>query len=114
MNFNQVLALVRRIVLREFAWVPRSVDRDDLIGAGLYGVAKATKKYQPSDRVKFITYCRGFVRNEIKHFLRDCAYMIRIPAYLQERGPVEPILVDLCGLPEWEDKPSPLIWLPTA
>ena len=69
------LAQVKFIVDRIAARLPRSVDRDDLIGAGLLGLLDAAAKFDPSRGVQFKTYAELRVRGAVLDSLRmlDCA-----------------------------------------
>jgi RNA polymerase sigma factor for flagellar operon FliA len=69
------LPQVKFIVDRIAARLPRSVDRDDLIGAGLLGLLDAAAKYDPARGVQFKTYAEWRVRGAVLDSLRtmDCA-----------------------------------------
>jgi RNA polymerase sporulation-specific sigma factor len=47
-----------------------TIERDDLISAGLVGLSKALGRYDSSNKAKFSTYAYVCVRNEILFFLR--------------------------------------------
>jgi RNA polymerase sigma factor for flagellar operon FliA len=65
------LPQVRFIADRLAAKLPPSVDRDDLIGAGVLGLLDAFEKYDPSRGVLFKTYAEMRVRGAMLDSLRD-------------------------------------------
>lgn len=62
---------VRFIAERLAARLPPSVDKDDLIGAGLLGLLDAVDRYDPSRGVMFKTYAELRVRGAMLDSLRD-------------------------------------------
>jgi RNA polymerase sigma factor for flagellar operon FliA len=65
------LPQVKYIAERLAAKLPPSVDRDDLIGAGVLGLLDAVDKYDPSRGVLFKTYAEMRVRGAMLDSLRD-------------------------------------------
>lgn len=65
------LPQVKYIADRLAARLPASVDRDDLVGAGLLGLLDAVSKYDPSRGVLFKTYAELRVRGAMLDSLRD-------------------------------------------
>lgn len=65
------LPQVKFIAERLAAKLPPSVDRDDLIGAGVMGLLDAVDKYDPSRGVMFKTYAEMRVRGAMLDSLRD-------------------------------------------
>lgn len=72
-HLPQVKFIVERIAAR----LPRTIDRDDLIGAGLLGLLDATDKYDPSRGVQFKTYAELRVRGAILDSLRGLDWASR-------------------------------------
>jgi len=68
---------VKFIVERIAARLPRTIDREDLIGAGLLGLLDATAKYDPSRGVQFKTYAELRVRGAILDSLRGLDWASR-------------------------------------
>lgn len=64
------LPQVRYIADRLAAKLPPSVDRDDLIGAGVLGLLDAVEKFDPSRGVMFKTYAEMRVRGAMLDSLR--------------------------------------------
>lgn len=64
------LAQVRYIADRLAAKLPPSVDRDDLIGAGVLGLLDAVEKFDPARGVMFKTYAEMRVRGAMLDSLR--------------------------------------------
>ncbi len=65
------LPQVRFIAERLLSKLPASVDRDDLIGAGMLGLLDAVDKYDPTRGVQFKTYAELRVRGAMLDGLRD-------------------------------------------
>lgn len=65
------LDLVHYIVSRLAPELPASVDRDDLISAGIVGLIKAVDRFDPSRAVKFETYASCRIRGEVLESLRQ-------------------------------------------
>jgi len=71
------LPQVRYIAERMAAKLPPSVDRDDLIGAGVLGLIDAVGKFDPTRGVLFKTYAERRVRGAILDSLRDLDWVPR-------------------------------------
>lgn len=68
---------VRYIAERMLAKLPPSVDRDDLIGAGVLGLLDAVEKYDGLRGVQFKTYAETRIRGAILDSLRDLDWSSR-------------------------------------
>ena len=67
-------------------WAKRTGEPvDELEGEALLGLCKAALRYQPT-RGRFEYYASVTMEGAIKQYLRDRRYLIRVPAWLQERG----------------------------
>lgn len=75
--------LVRSLADQMCARLPRSVDRDDLVGAGLLGLYKAVGNFDPGRGVKFETYGKLRVRGAMIDHLRHLDW---IPREARNRG----------------------------
>jgi RNA polymerase sigma factor for flagellar operon FliA len=64
------VSLVHYIVGRIAASLPETVDREDLVSAGIVGLIKAVDRFDPTRGVKFETYASALVRGEIMESLR--------------------------------------------
>lgn len=62
--------LVRYIVGRVTVTLPESVDREDLVSAGIIGLIKAVDRFDPERGVKFETYASTVIRGEVMESLR--------------------------------------------
>jgi len=62
--------LVHYIVGRVTVTLPESVDREDLISAGIIGLIKAVDRFDPTRGVKFATYASTVIRGEVMESLR--------------------------------------------
>lgn len=65
------LPQVRFVAERLASKLPSSVDRDDLVGAGVLGLLDAVDKYDPARGVMFKTYAEQRVRGAMLDSLRD-------------------------------------------
>lgn len=71
------LPQVRYIAERMIAKLPSSVDRDDLIGAGVLGLLDAVEKYDEMRGVQFKTYAETRIRGAMLDSLRDLDWSSR-------------------------------------
>lgn len=69
--------LVRRIALHMVARLPASVELDDLIQAGMIGLADALKRFDPSRGAAFETYAETRIRGAMLDELRAADYLSR-------------------------------------
>jgi len=77
------MTLVRSVADRLAVRLPRTVDQDDLMGAGVFGLFKAIENFDPDRNAKFETYCRLRVRGAMIDFLRKQDW---IPREARNRG----------------------------
>jgi RNA polymerase sigma factor FliA len=77
------LPQVKFIAERMTAKLPPSVDRDDLIGAGVLGLLDAVEKFDPSRGVLFKTYAEMRVRGAMLDSLRELDW---VPRSLRRRA----------------------------
>ncbi len=75
--------LVRAVAEQLAARLPRTVDEEDLISAGTFGLFQAIDNFDPERKVKFETYCRLRVRGSMIDFLRQQDW---IPREARNRG----------------------------
>lgn len=71
------LPQVRYIAERMLAKLPSSVDRDDLIGAGVLGLLDAVEKYDELRGVQFKTYAETRIRGAMLDSLRELDWSSR-------------------------------------
>jgi RNA polymerase sigma factor FliA len=67
---NQHVQIVKYVVGRITTHLPNTVDREDLISAGILGLIKAVDRFDPARGVKFETYATTVVRGEVMESLR--------------------------------------------
>ncbi|MGQ0552471.1 MAG: sigma-70 family RNA polymerase sigma factor [Planctomycetota bacterium] len=77
------MPLVRSTAEQLALRLPRSVDEEDLMGAGVFGLFKAVENFDPDRNVKFETYCRLRVRGAMIDFLRQQDW---VPREARNRG----------------------------
>ncbi len=80
---ERYVPLVRSIAEQLSARLPRTVDQDDLMGAGVFGLFKSVENFDPTRNAKFETYCRLRVRGAMIDFLRQQDW---IPREARNRG----------------------------
>lgn len=57
---------------------------DDLVQAGFIGLLKSIETYSKEKNDNFRVYAGYFIIGEMKHYLRDKLYAIRVPRHIQE------------------------------
>ena len=62
----------------------RGIPIEDLIQVGTIGLILALDRFDPDRGVKFTTYAVNTIVGEIKHFFRDCTWIVKVPRQLQE------------------------------
>jgi RNA polymerase sigma factor FliA len=70
-------SLVKYIAQRIAINLPSSVDRDDLISAGIFGLVKAVETFEPERGFKFETYAGHKIRGAILDELRELDWVPR-------------------------------------
>ena len=70
--------LVRYIAERLLQTLPRSIELDDLVSAGLFGLMDAIRGFDPDRNIKFKTYCTTRVRGAILDNLRSQDWVPRL------------------------------------
>lgn len=68
---------VTRIALRKQAKLPRSVQLDDLVSAGTFGLIYAIGRYRLDKKTRFETYCQKRISGAITDYLRSCDVLTR-------------------------------------
>jgi len=71
------LPQVKRIVQRIAAHLPASVDRDDLVNAGIIGLIQSAERFDPSRENTFMTYAQVRIRGAVLSELRARDYLSR-------------------------------------
>ena len=64
------MPLVRYVVSRFVSGMPAALDRDDLVGSGVYGLIDAIERYDPDRNMKFETYAIMRIRSAVVDELR--------------------------------------------
>ncbi|MED5330644.1 MAG: FliA/WhiG family RNA polymerase sigma factor [Planctomycetota bacterium] len=75
--------LVKKVAKQLAMRLPPTVDEDDLMGAGTFGLFKTVENFDPERKVKFETYARLRVRGAMIDFLRQQDW---IPREARNRG----------------------------
>ena len=72
------LPLVRYIAERLLQTLPKSIELDDLVSAGLFGLMDAIRGFDPERKIKFKTYCTTRIRGSILDQLRSQDWVPRL------------------------------------
>ncbi len=88
--------LVRYIAERLLQTLPRSIELDDLISAGLFGLMDAIRGFDASRGIKFKTYCSTRIRGSILDQLRSQDWVPRLVRL--KAGKIEKALQKLIGI----------------
>lgn len=84
---------LRAVVIKRHEWLVQSLAakfaragalKEDLVQVGWVGLITALDRFDPYRGTKFGTYAIHRVTGEIRHYLRDHTWGLRIPRYLQE------------------------------
>ena len=65
------------------------VELEDLIGFGNLGLFEAAERFDPTRKVKFITFAVWYIRAEINAALNDLSRVIRIPSHLTKTESIQ-------------------------
>jgi len=79
---NQYAYLVKITAGRVVSSLPPSLERDDLVSAGVVGLIKAVDQFDTSRQVKFETYAIALIRGAILEMLREEDW---VPRSVRER-----------------------------
>ena len=74
---KQYMPLVKWVAGRVSTGMPESVEFDDLVGFGQFGLLDAINKYDPDKNVKFKTYATTRIRGAIFDELRELDWVPR-------------------------------------
>ena len=75
---QQYMPVVRAVAARLAAELPNTVDPDDLISAGTFGLMDAIDRYDPALGTRFETYCSVRIRGAILDELRQLNWVPRM------------------------------------
>jgi len=72
------LPIVTYYAGRLAAKLPDEIDRDDLVSAGIFGLMRALKAFDPDRKVKFETYCTSRISGSMLDELRGMDWVSRV------------------------------------
>jgi RNA polymerase sigma factor for flagellar operon FliA len=87
--------LVKHIAERLLQTLPKSIELDDLVSAGLFGLMDAIRGFDPDRGIKFKTYCTTRIRGSILDQLRSQDWVPRLVRL--KAGRIEKALQKLQG-----------------
>ncbi|HAM78216.1 MAG TPA: RNA polymerase sigma factor WhiG, partial [Treponema sp.] len=90
---RQYMPLVKYVAGKVSTGMPESVEFDDLVGFGQFGLLDAINKYDPDKNVKFKTYAVTRIRGAIFDELRELDWVPR--SVRQKSREIEDTIVDL-------------------
>lgn len=76
--------LVWHVVHTRFKGFTRQDEQEELFAAGLLGLSKALKRFDPSRGFEISSYAVPYIHGEIQHYLRDSGLKPRVPAYYRD------------------------------
>ena len=88
--------LVKYIAERLLQTLPKSIELDDLVSAGLFGLMDAIRGFDPDRGIKFKTYCTTRIRGSILDQLRSQDWVPRLVRLKASR--IDKALQRLTGL----------------
>ena len=59
--------------------------QEDLVQVGCIGLLKASKKFDPDRGISFITYAVPVIVGEVKNYLRDHGWAVKVPRKIQKQ-----------------------------
>jgi RNA polymerase sigma-B factor len=65
---------------------PQAASREDILQVGFIGLIAAIERFDPEKGLAFTTFAVPTIMGEIKRYLRDDTWMIKVPRRLQELG----------------------------
>lgn len=90
---RQYMPLVKYVAGKVSVGLPASIEYDDLVGFGQFGLLDAINKYDPEKNVKFKTYAVTRIRGAIFDEMRQLDWVPR--SVRQKSREIEDVIVDL-------------------
>lgn len=84
MREQAILAHRNLVEILSSKMVRKGAPVEDLIQVGTIGLILALDRFDPDRGVKFSTYAVNTIVGEIKHYFRDCTWIVKVPRQLQE------------------------------
>lgn len=78
--YNQNLPLIRQFI-RPFLGYE---DEADLLQQAYLGLHRSIEMYESSENVKFMTYSKFWIQQDIRRYLENCGSLIRIPSHKRQ------------------------------
>lgn len=79
--YNQNLPLIRQFI-RPFLGYE---DEADLLQQAYFGLHRATQMFESSENVRFMTYSKFWIQQDIRRYLENCGSIIRIPPHNRQK-----------------------------
>lgn len=79
--YNQNLPLIRQFI-RPFLGYE---DEADLLQQAYLGLHRSIEMYESSENVKFMTYSKFWIQQDIRRYLENCGSIIRIPPHNRQK-----------------------------
>lgn len=80
--YNQNLPLIRQFI-RPFLGYE---DEADLLQESYIGLWQAVRNYESSECVRFMTYSKYWIQQEVRRYLENSGSLIRIPSHKKQQG----------------------------
>lgn len=80
--YNQNLPLIRQFIKPFLGYE----DEADLLQQAYLGLHKSTEMYESSENVKFMTYSKFWIQQEVRRYLENSGSLIRIPSHKKQQA----------------------------
>lgn len=77
--------LVYKVAFQYQGYLGHKLDYDDLVSEGMFGLAKAILRFDPTKGFQFSTYAYWWIRQAIVRAIVDTGFTVRVPFHLVER-----------------------------
>ena len=79
--YGNNLPLIRQFIRPFIPYEPE----EDLLQEAYFGLMEAVRHYESSENVKFMTYARYWIQQDIRRYLESCGSLIRIPSHNRQK-----------------------------
>ncbi len=80
--YNQNLPLIRQFIKPFLGYE----DEADLLQQAYLGLYRSIEMYESSENVKFMTYSKYWIQQEVRRYLENSGSLIRIPSHKKQQG----------------------------
>ena len=80
--YNENLPLIRKFIK---PFLPYE-EEADLLQQAYFGLHRATQMFESSENVRFMTYSKFWIQQEVRRYLENNGSLIRIPSHKKQQG----------------------------